>query len=249
MSLLYLDRRNRIVLVDEHGRSHPVDLPPHATPDHEHPETQQDLGELHRALRDLQRQPGPKGDPGDPGKPGAPGAAGKTGPKGDRGEPGPAGKDGRDGVDGRPGTDGAPGDRGPEGPTGPMPRHEVVGFRIRFEGPEPGQWSEWIDLRDPRRGALQTRGGTGVNEARVRELIQQLAPGGGGATPGVRYVKALTGLIVNIPATEHELGAVGFVVVRDPQGRVVNPEIIVQANGTVRIESLVPLNGHTAILE
>lgn len=67
--------------------------------------------------------------------------------------------------------------------------------------------------------------------------------------PGVaRYTKVLSGVRVEIPASEHELTGVAFVKVYDQDGAEVSVAAEVTPAAVV-IESIVPMTGHTAILE
>lgn len=81
----------------------------------------------------------------------------------------------------------APQLRGEPGPMGPMPRHEWRGTELRFQL-QPHIWGPWVDLRGPegpaarplprqRRGANPPEiivGGGGVNEGRVREIVEEI---------------------------------------------------------------------------
>lgn len=107
---------------------------------------------------------GIKGDTGQHGKPGVQGVEGVTGKNGKDGKqgltgvPGFVGLRGQAGFDGKPGPQGEKGiignvgpqgDRGPQGETGPAPKHEWLGFKLRFENPD-GSWGKYTDLKGPK---------------------------------------------------------------------------------------------------
>lgn len=147
-------------------------------------------------LIDLQELKGPKGDPGDAGAVGPKGDKGEIGPvgpqgpagerglKGEGGEQGPRGVAGPQGVAGPPGKDGPrgkegkqgprgpagpKGDSGPVGRTGPVPEHRWSLTSLQFRNPD-GSWGQLVDLLGE-----AGRGGGGISEARVIELIEEFS--------------------------------------------------------------------------
>ena len=105
---------------------------------------------------------GPKGD------------TGERGPKGDKGDRGPVGPMGSKGLDGIEGKDGK------NGINGRVPKHEILGTKIRFENPD-GSWGDYIDLKVVRNtfynmGSGSSEGGdfVGINVL-ANEILKGLA--------------------------------------------------------------------------
>ena len=135
---------------------------------------------------------GPRGDTGATGAQGLQGiqgVAGEFGPAGQQGPTGPAGSTGPQGQPGRDGTQGPEGERGPVGFTGaPGP----VGLTYR------GAYASGTNYAQERRGNVAGRDlavageqQRGTDAGREPRLLD--AAGGGGALPGHRVCRGVTG--------------------------------------------------------
>ncbi len=90
------------------------------------------------------------------------------------------------------------------------------------------------------------------NDSRDQLTLEAVGPQGipGPPGPGVaRYIKTLSGFLTVIPQAEHGLTAPAFCSVRRPGGREVSLVTEIAGDGSVTVESLIPMDGLILTLE
>ena len=139
---------------------------------------------------------------------------------------------GKDGVQGRQGTQGPQGDRGPQGRLGPMPKHQIVGERLRFEIAE-DTWGKWIDF--PTGGGASNqylKGNTapGVYYTQVTDATHTIRPGH--LKAGTNIFGVATGVLTTIYLPASSMSSNKIIHIKDELGGAASNNIIVKLEGT-----------------